>query len=307
MTASTRTRAPFSRSEDVDLFLEKLGQFERGEISADAWRAFRLLNGTYGQRQEGDLSMLRVKIPQGVLEAAQLRALAEVADRWSRGFCHLTTRQNVQFHFVKLAEVEPAMRLIADAGVTTKEACGNSVRNITCCPRAGVAKDEVFDPTPYGEALTRHLLRHPLSSTLPRKFKMAFEGCPEDHALTSIHDLGFRARISTEGGAPRRGFEVRAGGGTATLPTSARVLVDFLPADDILALAEAVLAVFHRMGERKNKNAARMKWLIRKIGWDAFRAEFETELAAVRARGAPHLPFPPDDPPAEAAPAWERP
>jgi sulfite reductase (NADPH) hemoprotein beta-component len=307
MTESPRTRAPFARHEDVDLFLETLGKFERGEISADAWRGFRLLHGTYGQRQEGDLSMLRVKIPQGVLEAAQLRALAEVADRFSRGFCHLTTRQNVQFHFVRLADVEPAMRVIADAGITTKEACGNSVRNITCCPRAGVARDEVFDPTPYGEALTRHLLRHPLSSALPRKFKMAFEGCPEDHALTSIHDLGFRARISTEGGAPRRGFQVRAGGGTATLPTSARVLVEFLPADEILALAEAVLSVFDRLGERKNRNAARMKWLIRKIGWDAFRAEVEAALAAVRARGAPHLPFPPEDPPSEAAPARARP
>jgi sulfite reductase beta subunit-like hemoprotein len=307
MTATPRVRSSFAREADIDLFLENLGKFERGEMSADAWRAFRLLNGTYGQRQEGDSSMLRVKIPQGVLEAAQLRALAEVADRFSRGFCHLTTRQNVQFHFVKLHDAEPAMRLIAEAGITTKEACGNSVRNITACPWAGVAPDEVFDPTPYAEALTRHLLRHPLSGSLPRKFKIAFEGCPEDHAFTAIHDIGLRSRLSTEGGTTQRGFQVRAGGGTATLPTSARVLVEFLPAEDLLVLSEAIVSVFHRLGERQNRNAARMKFLIRKIGWDAFRAEVEKDLGALRARGAPRLPFPPDDPPADGAPTWERP
>ena len=307
MTETTRARPPFADEADIDLFLENLGKFERGEMSADAWRAFRLLNGTYGQRQEGDSSMLRVKIPQGVLEAAQLRALAEVADRFSRGFCHLTTRQNVQFHFVKLHDAEPAMRLIAAAGITTKEACGNSVRNITACPWAGVGPDEVFDPTPYAEALTRHLLRHPLSSSLPRKFKIAFEGCPEDHAFTAIHDIGLRSRLSSEGGTTRRGFQVRAGGGTATLPTSARVLVEFLPAEDLLVLAEAIVSVFHRLGERQNRNAARMKFLIRKIGWDAFRAEVEKDLAALRSRGVPRLPFPPDAPPVDGAPTWERP
>ncbi len=307
MTETTRARPPFADEADIDLFLENLGKFERGEMSADAWRAFRLLNGTYGQRQEGDSSMLRVKIPQGVLEAAQLRALAEVADRFSRGFCHLTTRQNVQFHFVKLHDAEPAMRVIAAAGITTKEACGNSVRNITACPWAGVGPDEVFDPTPYAEALTRHLLRHPLSSSLPRKFKIAFEGCPEDHAFTAIHDIGLRSRLSSEGGTTRRGFQVRAGGGTATLPTSARVLVEFLPAEDLLVLSEAIVSVFHRNGERKTRNAARMKFLIRKIGWDAFRAEVEKDLAALRARGAPRLPFPPDAPPVDGAPTWERP
>ena len=307
MTETTRARPPFADEADIDLFLENLGKFERGEMSADAWRAFRLLNGTYGQRQEGDASMLRVKIPQGVLEAAQLRALAEVADRFSRGFCHLTTRQNVQFHFVKLHDAEPAMRLIAAAGITTKEACGNSVRNITACPWAGVGPDEVFDPTPYAEALTRHLLRHPLSSSLPRKFKIAFEGCPEDHAFTAIHDIGLRSRLSSEGGTTRRGFQVRAGGGTATLPTSARVLVEFLPAEDLLVLAEAIVSVFHRLGERQNRNAARMKFLIRKIGWNAFRAEVEKDLAALRSRGVPRLPFPPDAPPVDGAPTWERP
>jgi sulfite reductase beta subunit-like hemoprotein len=138
--------------------------------------------------------------------------LADVGEQYSRGFGHITTRQNVQFHFVKLHDVEPAMRRLADAGLTTREACGSSVRNITACPYAGVAADERFDVTPYAEALTRYLLRHPLSSTLPRKFKIAFEGCATDHVATGINDLGFRAVVGPDGG---RGFRVTAGGGTA--------------------------------------------------------------------------------------------
>src|SRR6185436_2564651 len=169
-----RTRLSFANTHDIDEFVATLEQFERGEITPDQWRAFRLLRGTYGQRQSGDAQMLRVKIPQGLLTAEQLDALAAVGQKYSRGFGHITTRQNVQFHFVKLHDVELAMRELADVGLTTREACGNSVRNITACAYAGVAADERFDVTPYAEALTRYLLRHPLSSTLPRKFKIAF-------------------------------------------------------------------------------------------------------------------------------------
>ena len=135
-TTSTndRARASFATDADIDEFVRVLGQFERGEIGADQWRAFRLVRGTYGQRQAEDAQMLRVKIPQGILTAAGLEAIADIADRYSRGFAHITTRQNVQFHFMKLHDIEPAMRRLAEAGLTTREACGNSVRNITCCP-----------------------------------------------------------------------------------------------------------------------------------------------------------------------------
>src|SRR5689334_916730 len=177
-----RTRLSFASQADIDEFVSVLDRFERGELTPDQWRAFRLVRGTYGQRQPGDVQMLRVKVPQGILTAPQLDTLADVGERFSRGFGHITTRQNIQFHFVKLHDVEPAMRMLADAGVTTREACGNSVRNITACPYAGVAPDERFDVSPYAEALTRFLLRHRLASTLPRKFKIAFEGCPVDHA-----------------------------------------------------------------------------------------------------------------------------
>ena len=180
-----RTRLSFADEADIDEFVATLDRYERGELTPDQWRAFRLVRGTYGQRQTADAQMIRVKIPQGILDVAQLGALADVAERWSRGFGHVTTRQNVQFHFVKLHDVELAMRRLADAGLTTREACGNSVRNVTACPYAGVAEGEAFDVTPYAEALTRYLLRHPLSSSLPRKFKIAFEGCAEDHAVAA--------------------------------------------------------------------------------------------------------------------------
>ena len=147
--------------------------------------------------------MLRIKLPQGVADAAQLRALAEVAARYSRGFGHVTTRQNFQVHHLRPADLEPAMRRLAEAGITTHGAGGNAVRNVVACPLAGVAEGEPFDVTPYAEAVARHFLRHPLGSALPRKFKIAFEGCPEDHAGTAIQDLGFRARVFDQGGAPR--------------------------------------------------------------------------------------------------------
>jgi sulfite reductase (NADPH) hemoprotein beta-component len=212
---------------------------------------------------------------------------------------HVTTRQNVQVHFVSARGAEASIRRLADAGITTKEACGNSVRNVTACPLAGVAPDEVFDPTPYAEAFTRHFLRHPLSSSLPRKFKVAFEGCPEDHAAASIHDLGFVAR-RLEGG--RRGFRVLAGGGTSTVPVSGQVLEDALPAGDLLELAEAVVRVFHRLGDRVHRHANRMKFLVRSLGFDGFRAEVVAERERVRAEGAPRLPFDPEHPPEERAP-----
>src|SRR5262245_5429150 len=253
-----RARLSFASQAEIDEFVSTLERFERGEVTPDAWRAFRLVRGTYAQRQEGDFQMLRVKIPQGVLDGAQLEALAEVAERWSRGFGHVTTRQNVQFHFMKLHDVEPALRRLAEAGLTTREACGNSVRNVTACPWAGVAAEEMFDVTPYAEALTRYLLRHPLSSTLPRKFKIAFEGCAQDHALAAINDIGWHARVRFEGRLLRHGFRVAVGGGTSILCRSGQVLFDFLPASETLALAEAVLRVYHQLGDYKHRQRNRL-------------------------------------------------
>jgi sulfite reductase beta subunit-like hemoprotein len=295
-----RARLSFASDADIDEFVTTLERYERGEMTPDQWRQFRLVRGTYGQRQTDDAQMLRVKIPQGAVTSEQLDALADVADGYSRGFGHITTRQNVQFHFVKLHDVEPAMRRLAEAGLTTREACGNSVRNITACPYAGVAADERFDVTPYAEALTRYLLRHPLSSTLPRKFKIAFEGCPTDHVVTGINDLGFRAVLGPDGG---RGFRVTAGGGTAILVTSAGLLHEFLPASEVFRVAEAVLRVFKRFGDYQHKQRNRMKFMIRELGWTRWREEYERELTACRLRGdVPTLEI--DPPASEAKPEW---
>ena len=296
-----RTRLSFASEADIDEFVATLEKFENGELAPDQWRMFRLVRGTYGQRQPGDVQMLRIKIPQGVLSAAQLEALAEVGERFSRGFGHITTRQNIQFHFVKLHDVETAMRILADAGLTTREACGNSVRNITCCPQAGVSPTELFDVTPYSEATTRYLLRHPLSSSLPRKFKIAFEGCTdEDHALLGMHDLGYRALVKDG----KRGFRVVVGGGTSIMVKSAEPVHEFLPAGEIFDAAEAVLRVFHEFGDYKHKQANRLKFLIKQLGWDGFLAEYRKKFAEFQARGGARLPFDPDNPPVENAPAW---
>ena len=288
-----RARLPFASVADIDEFVTTLERYERGEMTPDQWRAFRLVRGTYGQRQTADVHMLRVKVPQGILTTDQLYAMAEVGEQYSRKFGHITTRQNIQFHFMKLHDVEPAMRRLADAGLTTREACGNSVRNITTCPYAGVSNDEVFDVTPYAEATTRFLLRHRLASTLPRKFKIAFEGCAhEDHIAAAINDLGFFAAIGPDG---TRGFRVLAGGGTAIMCTSAGLLHEFLPAAEIFRAAEALLRVFHRLGDYKHKQRNRMKFMIKAMGWDTWYAEYLAALEACRSEGVALLEIDPPE------------
>ncbi|HTR54711.1 MAG TPA: nitrite/sulfite reductase [Kofleriaceae bacterium] len=286
-------RLGFARREDVDLFVQRLEAFERGELGADEWRSFRLLNGVYGQRQDG-VMMIRAKLPAGIATPEQLEALADVAERFGGGKGHVTTRQNVQFHFVPQAEVETALRRLADSGITTREACGHSVRNWTCCPFAGVSADEPFDPTPYVEALARHLLRGPYSSTLPRKFKPSLGGCcGTDCSQAFINDLGLLAR--TRDGAP--GFRIVAGGGLSTLRRSAITVEEFAPAGEIAEVADAIIRVFHRIGNRHNKAKARLKWAIDKLGVDAFLAEYRAERDRIRAEGGVPLVLPPQPEP----------
>jgi sulfite reductase beta subunit-like hemoprotein len=293
-----RARLSFAKESDIDEFADMLAKFEVGEIGADQWRGFRLLRGTYGQRQTDDSHMMRMKVPQGVLTVEQLYAVAEVADQYSRGFAHITTRQNIQMHFVKVHEAELAMRRIAEAGMTTREACGNSVRNITACAYAGISASEPFDVTPYSEMMTRYFLRHPLSSSLPRKFKIGFEGCAEDHVKAAINDIAWLGHMQDG----QRGFRVLVGGGTATMAVTGKLLYEFLPVEDMLTVAEAIVRVFHALGDFKHKNRNRMKFLMKSLGWDRWREEFEGALAAVRAEGGVPLPFDPAGLPAEQPP-----
>ena len=255
--------------QEIRVFEERAGQLVRGEITDDQFRPFRLKHGTYGQRQPG-FQMLRVKIPSGILDARQLRVLADIGDNCSNGRGHLTTRQNVQFHFVKLENVPAAMRLLADCGLTTREACGNTVRNVTSCPLSGICPTEAFDVAPYALGITRFLLRHPDFHDLPRKFKIAFSGCEDDGncAVAGIHDVGLIARVNANG---HRGFKVLVGGGLGSLPTEAGVLTEFLPAEELLPTVEAVLRVFSETGNRKNKLKARMKFVLREKGLEEFK------------------------------------
>jgi sulfite reductase (NADPH) hemoprotein beta-component len=270
-----RARLDFADERDIDEFVEVLGKYERGEITPEAWRRFRLVRGTYGQRQD-NVQMLRIKIPQGIVTSSQMRALAGVASRYSRGFCHVTTRQNIQYHFVLLSVVEEVMRELANEGLTTREACGNSVRNITGCPYAGTSESEIFDVTPYAEALT------------------------EDHALASIHDIGWRARI-VDG---KKGFRVTVAGGTSILPVSGYVLYDFLPVEEMFNVAEAVVRVFHRFGDYKHPQRNRMKFVVKALGWDGYRARFEECLDEFKKEGGARLPFDPAAVLPETAPDW---
>jgi sulfite reductase beta subunit-like hemoprotein len=297
-------RLGFARKADVDLFVERLEAFENGTLTPDDWKSFRLLNGVYGQRQDG-LMMIRAKLPGGFITPAQLEALADVAEQYGGGKGHVTTRQNVQYHFVPMADVEAALARLAESGITTKEACGNSVRNWTCCPFAGVAKDEAFDPTPYVEALARHLLRGPYSSSLPRKLKPSVGGCcGTDCSQAFINDLGFLARVRIlEDGTPERGFKVLAGGGLSTLRRSALTVEEFVPAGQLLEAADAVIRVFHRIGNRHNRAKARLKWAIDKVGVPAFLAEYRAERQKIREEGGVPLVLPPQpDAPTRRAP-----
>lgn len=277
----------FSNPRDVDEFVETIEAYERGDLSADEFRTKRLLRGVYGQRQ-GDVQMLRAKIPFGRLDERGLQALADVADRYSRGFAHVTTRQNVQFHFVKLADVPEAMRRFDEAGITTREACGNSVRAVTACELAEVCGSAPFDVSPYAEAITRLFLGHPLASTLPRKFKIAFSGCASDCAKAAIHDLGFVAGVRDG----EKGFKIVAAGGLSASPQNALVLHEWAPASEIGRVGEAILRVFHRLGNRENRARARLKYVLKKLGPDGFRAAYEAARAEVEAEALAELVLP---------------
>lgn len=274
-------RAPFTDPNDVDELIAAVERYERGELSSDEFRAFRLIRGVYGQRQD-DVQMIRAKIPGGVLLPEQLEAVADVAEATPRGLAHVTTRQNFQLHFVKLADVAGHLRRLEQAGLTSRGACGNAVRNVTGCARAGLCAGEAFDTTPFIDAITLHFLRRPLAEGLPRKFKIALSGCATDCALGAINDLGLIAHRDSQGA---RRFTVFAAGGLATLPTSGLLLHDSYPAERINEVAEALVRLFDRTGNRANRSKARLKFVVKTLGEERFRREYEAELERVITSG----------------------
>ena len=235
--------------EEIETYRRKARAFLDGEITEDEFRPFRLKHGIYGQRQPG-VQMVRSKIPGGMLTAAQAGQLARVAEEFGGGRGHLTTRQNIQFHFVPLERTADLMHVLADVGLTNREACYNTVRNVTTCTWAGIARDEVFDVRPYAQRVAYALLRKDLTGNLPRKFKIAFDGCAGSDCIAgAINDIGLRA-VVRDG---QRGFRMLVAGGLGPLPTEAQLLEEFVPEERLLNRCEAVIRIFNRYGNREQQ------------------------------------------------------
>ena len=265
---------------DIELFRSHAERFLAGEITEDQFRAQRLRRGVYGQRQAG-VQMIRTKVPGGMLTAAQMDQLGDIADEFGGGKGHLTTRQNMQYHFVPLLEVPDLLHKLADVRLTTREACYNTVRNVTACPLSGLLHDEPFDVHPYARQVAFAFLHKELTDSLPRKFKIAFSGCPEDCMLGAIHDVGLRAVIRDG----QRGFRMVAGGGLGPLPNEAQVLDEFVPVERLVNRIEAVIRVFSKYGNRANKNKARLKFVLRERGFEWFKEQVDREYDDILTNG----------------------
>jgi len=293
--AQLSTRVPEPMASEIDVFENEIALRMQGKIEDRIFAETRLRRGAYGQRYDngqrsdgtttrtinypsvptkgpGTLwdapGMQRIKIPYGGLDAPQLEVLADLAEEYSDGIAHITTRQDVQLHFIHIEDTPALMRRLAATGITTREACGNSVRNVTACPIAGVCRTQTFDVTPYAKAITYFLLGHPDCQSFGRKVKVAFSGCKDEACgLVRLHDFGAIATI--QGG--KRGFELWVGGGLGPVPQQARLYDAFVSEEEILPIAQAMCRVFARLGEKKNRNTARLKFLVTKLGIDEFK------------------------------------
>jgi sulfite reductase (ferredoxin) len=291
---------PENLAREIDVFETEIALRKQGKMEERLFAETRLRRGAYGQRYDngqrhdgtkvqeivypsGALTkgpstmwdapgMQRIKIPGGGLNADQLETMAELAEEYSDGIAHVTTRQDFQLHYIQIDDTPTLMRRLAAAEITTREACGNSVRNVTACPYAGVCPDQVFDVTPYSHALAQFLLGHPDCQNFGRKFKPAFSGCAQ-HAcgLTNLHDIGFIAVTRNENGVPKRGFDTFVGGGLGAVPYMAKRFDSFVPVEEILPLTQAIARVYARLGEKKNRNRARIKFLVQDLGIEKFK------------------------------------
>ena len=321
---------PTELADEIEIFQSQIALRRQGKIDEKVFAETRLRRGVYGQRYDNGQrndgtgakplafpsngltkgpetvwdapGMMRIKIPFGGLTADQMDVLADLAEEYSDEVCHITTRQDVQLHYVHIDDTPDLMRRLAAVGVTTREACGNTVRNVTACPLSGVCRDETFDVTPHAEACMRFLLGHPDAQDFGRKFKVAFSGCA-DHAcgLVSMHDLGLIARTRVVDGVEHRGFETYVGGGLGAVPHQAKLFDEFLPEAELLPIAQSIARVFARFGEKKNRARARVKFLVAQLGLEEFKRRVleERQRLPMDARWTAHLQAP--DRPEEAA------
>ncbi len=271
----------WGRLEEAERFAELVKLYRQGKINRDDFRRFRLQHGAYGSRMTDDYSMVRLKLPAGEVYAEQLEKIADMSEQFSIGSAHVSTRQNFQLHWVALEDVSEVLRGLAEAGMTTREACGNSIRSIMCSPLAGVCPDEIFDPTPYAVGATKFLLRNPLCQALPRKFKINFTCC-EKHGMVRMVDIGLIPQQVETNGKPQRGFKIFLGGGLGAQSFVGHQLEPFTSEEELLYTIVSVIRIFDRLGNRENMARARMRYLVNEMGWEKFQNLVLKERAMVK-------------------------
>ncbi|EHQ24248.1 HEPN domain-containing protein [Mucilaginibacter paludis] len=264
----TELENPVVEKDIIDLE-QKIRDFREGKIHDEKFKSLRLARGVYGQRQPG-VQMVRIKLPFGKVTFKQLLKIADISDEYASSNLHLTTRQDIQIHYVSLERTPELWAKLEQDDVTLREACGNTVRNVTSSPASGIDPQEVFDVSPYAHAVFAFFLRNPICQEMGRKFKISFSSSEADTAFSFIHDLGFIPKVKFENGQEVRGFKVMLGGGLGAQPALAHVVHEFLHEDQIIPYTESVIRVFDRYGERNNRNKARLKFLIQKIGLEEF-------------------------------------
>jgi sulfite reductase (ferredoxin) len=277
----TEIENPIVEKDILDL-AKKIAQFKAGEIHEEKFRSLRLARGVYGQRQQG-VQMIRIKLPYGKIQFHQWKRIADISDEYSTGNLHLTTRQDIQIHFVSLDRTPELWAKLEQDDITLREACGNTVRNITASPTSGIDPKELFDVSPHADTAFRYFLRNPICQEMGRKIKISFSNTEEDTSLAYLHDMGFIPKI--ENGI--RGFKVVVGGGLGAQPMLAHIAFEFLPEDQVIPFIESVLRVFDRHGERNSRHKARMKFLIQKIGFEEFMTLVRAETKALKNHSYP--------------------
>ncbi|HEY7108781.1 MAG TPA: nitrite/sulfite reductase [Nitrososphaeraceae archaeon] len=270
------TNPKWGKAEETEIFSQKVKLFRQGKISEEDFRRFRLQHGAYGSRLQQNYSMVRIKIPSGQVSPDQLEKIASLAESFSIGSAHVSTRQNIQLHWVQLEDVSEVMRGLVEVGLTTREACGNTVRNVMCSHLAGVCPNESFDSTPYARAIARFLLRNPICQNLPRKFKINF-GCCSEHGLVRIADIGLVPMKINE----LKGFKIYLGGGLGAASFIGHLLEEFTPEEKVLSTCMAVIRLFDRLGNRENLARNRMRYLVHEMGWIKFQQLVKKERSNV--------------------------
>jgi len=279
---SVKPKINWARLEEADNFAKTVKLFRQGKYDADSFRRFRLQHGAYGTRMTGDYAMVRIKIPAGEIYPYQLKKISQLSEQFSIGSAHFSTRENIQLHWIVLEDVSEIFRGLTEVGLTSREACGNTIRNVMCSPLSGVCPDEKFDSTPYALAIARFFLRNPMVQNLPRKFKFNFTCC-EKHGMVRMVDVGLIPETREVDGTTQRGFKIFLGGGLGNKSFVGYQLEEFTPEEDLVYTSMAVLRIFDRLGDRKNMARNRMRYLVNDMGWEKFQNLVLKERAIVRA------------------------